>query len=315
VGDASAAVATLSLCGEPDVAYAVALCLGLDPNPHLIAMADAVADLASVGAGAGAGAAPAAGPVISAGLGKALFILDALGSPAPAAAARDGEAEGLAADLHKHEEKALLLSRYLPRALTVAEAAKWEVKDAAFWGARAREEEEIGSDAAAAAALVMAHHYPRAVELGVAALRRHVKDPADAAAGPVRALLHSLKHVRAEDADMPVPAREELLSYLFWFAAHEAAAHGLWETGWAMLQVLHPYQSRPLLPPSFMALLSCAPLLSPLSLPALSLTQVLRRHVSPAFPHSSAEVRRALLNTHAPQNNCPTPPPLPPPPL
>ena len=43
VGDIHACVNTLSLCGEHDLAYAVALCTGIDFDPHLIKVAHAIA--------------------------------------------------------------------------------------------------------------------------------------------------------------------------------------------------------------------------------------------------------------------------------
>ena len=50
------------------------------------------------------------------------------------------------------------------------------------------------------------------------------------------------QYVRANELDIDL--RVEFLSYLFWFAAHEAIEMGLWETGWCILRVIRKGMSR-----------------------------------------------------------------------
>ena len=144
VGDVHACLRTLSLCGEHDLAYAVAVCTGADPDPHLIRVADALAKFAArntnnlAAASAASAATTSASPVqpSSTGLFTALGLLNQLTgsiykgssvSPATAVAALFKKTPKKTTDsgsqepqeltrsqlaLYIQEEKGLLLVRY-----------------------------------------------------------------------------------------------------------------------------------------------------------------------------------------------------------
>jgi hypothetical protein len=136
------------------------------------------------------------------------------------------------------EEKGLLLCRYAPRLeVGPADAARWGVRDEAFWLARGREEEAIGSDAEAALAFVLARHHRTAAAAGTGVMTAHARDPLDPSMPPAhRRLIRAVQYVRV--SDLEAPARPFFLTLVFWHAAHHAAAKGLWATGADILHLL-----------------------------------------------------------------------------
>ena len=71
-------------------------------------------------------------------------------------------------------------------------------------------------------------------------MRRHAHEPFidESSSMPIssKRLMHGMKYMRASNLDPQL--RTVFLSYLFWYAAHDAAAQSLWETSWNILRIL-----------------------------------------------------------------------------
>ncbi|KAJ1389923.1 hypothetical protein B484DRAFT_291783, partial [Ochromonadaceae sp. CCMP2298] len=231
IGDAPTAVATLSNNFEYDSALALALCFDLDPAPHLLLLADRCASLNALSLG--------------------IEMLKTLprggwqGEGAQSKGEGNGNSNGTGAGggpqaPQADQEIALLLSRHCDETQAAEATSLHGLRTAAQWGARAKEEEEIGSDAEAVLSYVSARSYSRAVRLGLGVLKRFVREPLDLTPG-TRTLIRGLKYVRVEQVEEAL--RMPFLLTLLWFTAHEAASLGLWDTGCCMLATLLAHHS------------------------------------------------------------------------
>jgi hypothetical protein len=221
VGELATAVRILTGSGEPDMAFAVARCVGItaDPTCHL-ELADALVSYGQVT--------------------MARTILSA--------------AQPFTGDerLDVDARLAMMLRRYAPKSKnTVAgsmikatdEVALQEavaaagLKPAAWWAGRAKEELAVGADVAGLRCLVVAGgaHAEAAARQGLALIGKAVRDPLFLD-DDVSALLGVLQYLDA--TALPDGQKQTFLSHMLWFSAHTAARLGDWETGHSMLAIL-----------------------------------------------------------------------------
>jgi hypothetical protein len=221
VGELATAVRILTGSGEPDMAFAVARCVGIttDPTCHL-ELADALVSHGQVD--------------------MARTVLTA--------------AQRLTGDdrLDVDARLVMMMRRYAPKSKnTVAGSmtkatdevglqeavAAAGLKPAAWWAGRAKEELAVGADVAGLRCLVVAGgaHAEAAARQGLALIGKAVRDPL-LLDDEVSALLGVLQYLDAKT--LPDGQKQTFLSHMLWFSAHAAARLGDWETGHSMLAIL-----------------------------------------------------------------------------
>jgi len=196
IGDATSAVTVLTACGEYDLAYAVSIVFGYDVTSLLFLMSNQLCY-----AGNPSLALEVLGGLPDAETEQSLVIC--LESPSEDAAKQTMSSLGL--------------------------------RSPAAWLKKGTEEEVFGNDATAVVAFIIGRSFAKAVTIGLAALKKVVRDPLEMPA-PARRVFHALKHVPFKELDEPLTIN--LFMHLLWFGAHEAMEEGLWETGYIMLQKL-----------------------------------------------------------------------------
>ena len=221
VGELATAVRILTGSGEPDMAFAVARCVGItaDPACHL-ELADALVSYGQVA------------------MARSVLV----------------SAQPFTGDerLDVDARLAMMLRRYAPKsnatvagtmtkatdevALEAAVAAAG-LKPAGWWAGRAKEELAVGADVAGLRCLVVAGgaHAEAAARQGLALMGKAVRDPL-LLDDEVSALLGVLQYLDAKA--LPDGQKQTFLSHMLWFSAHAAAHLGDWETGHSMLAIL-----------------------------------------------------------------------------
>mmetsp|Transcript_6613 Transcript_6613/g.6733 ORF Transcript_6613/g.6733 Transcript_6613/m.6733 type:complete len:942 (-) Transcript_6613:99-2924(-) len=243
VGDVDSCLEILSTCGEDNMAYAVALCMGHPTTVYLIKLAEKMA-------------------AYKGNIDDALEVLDSLPrssphstltskrtpnpSPSPASSPTPGRRAGDRDNERDIEEfilleKGLLLSKYCEKHpnndKNEDNVDRNKFRSPSDWVAKAKEEEAIGCDSEATIAYMLGREYTQAAKMGISIFKKLVREPLDVSLShSVKRMRRGLKYLRASEIETSL--KRTFLCYIFWFCAHEAADLGLWETGWAILKNL-----------------------------------------------------------------------------
>lgn len=255
IGDSETAITILSCCGAHDCALALARCFNRVSNELLVALADMLACrgdieealevLSHLDDEFGASSRPGSGAD-----GKAAVPPVRGQSPGPG---RPGASVSV-----RMRETGLLLCRYCNE----EELSMWMASNSvtgglacSVWTARADEESDVGCDMEACYGYMIGKtKEEHAVRLSTAVLRKNLRNAwgssqnladfvrmtkyMDLVSEPCPGVIVRSAVGASLDPNSEVSRHKEVMLYLLWYCAHNAALSGYWDLAWNMLRIL-----------------------------------------------------------------------------
>jgi hypothetical protein len=202
---------------EPDIAYAIAQCFDCDTRPIACAWADRCAQYHA--------------------MDLAIEILqENLSNNSTTSQYNTAEIEiGLLCAKYCTEEATIQYYTTYQIATEIPSSTKSSPFQ--YYFMRAKEEEEIGSDAEAENLYILAHRFDDAVRVALHALSRVVMYLLNLTSQNNR-LLYAARHIPVYKLQRGDALKIQFLCYQLWFSAHEAAWKGCFRTAHQMLNIL-----------------------------------------------------------------------------